>query len=83
MVAERNCKNLCSIVDMVATITVNIKKAWAVVLAHSCFQPRFTSSQECAGVHQHAYEVGPWDVVILKKLHQQLFQLESANLQDL
>lgn len=71
MVAERSCKNLCSVVDMVATITVNIKKGWAVVLPHSSFQPHLTASHNTTAVHQHADKVGPWDAVILKELNQQ------------
>lgn len=83
MTTERSCKNLCSIVNMVTTVTVNIEKVWAVVFANSCFQPHLTASHYTTGVHYHTHKIGPWDVVILRKPDQHLLKLDSINLKYL
>ncbi len=61
MVAKGHTKLFCSIVDVVARISINIQEVLAVLFSYSALQPRLAPSCYITGVHHHADHVAKWD----------------------
>ena len=60
--------------NVMARVPVNIYNLWAVVVLHSDFQARLAASHHRTGIHHHAHQVGPRDIVVCEKLVQDILQ---------